>query len=60
MLLFDNNIKLEFGQQITGKEYGIFITTTSRRLFLLAKDFFQFIDTIKAFQDAFKMSPYIE
>lgn len=40
MLLFDSNIKLEFGKQVTGKEFGIFITTTSRRLFLLASDFF--------------------
>ncbi|EAR88634.2 phospholipase d1 (macronuclear) [Tetrahymena thermophila SB210] len=60
ILLFDQNFNMEYGKFQTGKEMGIVITTSTRKVRLECYSQFHFYDVLAACKEAISLSPYIE
>ncbi|KAL4487944.1 hypothetical protein ABPG72_022804 [Tetrahymena utriculariae] len=60
ILLFDQNFNMEYGKFQTGKEQGIVITTSTRKVRLECYSQFHFYDVLAACKEAISLSPYIE
>ncbi|KAL4469400.1 hypothetical protein ABPG74_004653 [Tetrahymena malaccensis] len=60
ILLFDQNFNMEYGKFQTGKEQGIVINTSTRKVRLECYSQFHFYDVLAACKEAISLSPYIE